>query len=254
MKIACYIRCEATFNQLQHVLARGGFFCERFTSEVNLMRSLRRDNFNLILVETTDKSGDEQNIYSWLNCRTGESVPVVMLSANCEVGSIVGALEAGADDYIQMPFDPMILIARLHAVLRRYDRKTTRNVIEVNGFRLNRETGRAYNNGVQVELTPREFTMAWLFFSSPGTYLSRDTISVAIWGVDSEIASRTIEQHIYKLRKKLGLTSERGAWIRTAYTKGYCLQLRSADDAGSEDNGPVEASMSEEAAMEEEMA
>jgi len=67
--------------------------------------------------------------------------------------------------------------------------------------------------------------MAWLLFSNLGHYLTRKTISVAIWGVAEEIAGRTIEQHVYKLRKKLGLGTERGVTIRTAYARGYRLEL-----------------------------
>ena len=113
----------------------------------------------------------------------------------------------------------------MQAVLRRYRPKTARRSIELGGFLLDRESRRLLDNGVPVALTSREFTMAWLLFSSPGMYFSRDAISVSIWGVDSDVASRTIEQHVYKLRKKLHLCEERGVIIRTAYTHGYRLEL-----------------------------
>jgi DNA-binding response OmpR family regulator len=72
--------------------------------------------------------------------------------------------------------------------------------------------------------------MAWLFFSSPGVYFSRNTISIAIWGVNRDIANRTIEQHVYKLRKKLKLGVERGLIIRADYTQGYRLELLDGDE------------------------
>jgi len=199
------------------------------------MRHLRGERFDLILLDADADALAEKNVYSWLNCRTGESTPVVLLSSSCTAHQVAQALEAGADDFIRSPVDPAVLIARLHAVLRRANRGTTRRVIELQGFTLDRDACTFLDRGNVVELTPREFTMAWLFFSAAGSYLSRETISVAIWGVDSEIASRTIEQHIYKLRKKLNLSAERGIRIRTAYTKGYRLELcgeESGADAG----------------------
>ncbi len=67
--------------------------------------------------------------------------------------------------------------------------------------------------------------MAWLFFSSPGTYISRETLGTVIWSTDSEVAGRTIEQHVYKLRKKLLIDGRQVVVIRTAYSQGYRLDL-----------------------------
>jgi DNA-binding response OmpR family regulator len=225
MRIACYIRCDNVFTEVHGVLARAGFECERFQSEIPLLRRLRRQAFDLILVDTEGDPMDEKRIYSWLNCRTGETTPVVLLSSAYCARTIALSLEAGADDFISRPVDPDVLIARLHAVVRRTSRKTTRRVVEMLEFTLDKDACRMLDRGVPVELTPREFAMAWLLFSSPGTFLSRETISVAIWGVECEIARHTIEQHVYKLRKKLNLGVERGVQIRTAYTKGYCLEV-----------------------------
>jgi DNA-binding response OmpR family regulator len=93
------------------------------------------------------------------------------------------------------------------------------------GFTLDRTTGRMLDRGAPVDLTPREFSLAWLFFSAPDRFLSHQRISVAIWTVGDEIARHSIEQHVYKLRKKLNLSAARGVQIRNAYTKGYRLEL-----------------------------
>ncbi|HYD60607.1 MAG TPA: response regulator transcription factor [Noviherbaspirillum sp.] len=225
MSIACYISDDAISHNVQQILTLAGFECERFRSETALLRTLRHRNFDLILVHVNIAPPADERVFSWLNCRTGESTPVVLLSSTQSPDRIAFALDSGADDFIATPFDPVELIARLHAVLRRCNRRNLHRAIEVLGFSLDRESGRFLDRGVELELTPREFTMAWLFFSSPGVYLSRETISIAVWGVESEIANRTIEQHIYKLRKKLQLSKERGVMIRTAYSQGYRLEL-----------------------------
>lgn len=148
-----------------------------------------------------------------------------MLSENCTAAQVAAAFEAGIDDIMGCSVDPAVFVARLNAILRRCNCANTRRVVEMQGFMLDRDACLFLGRGTPVTLTPREFVMAWLFFSAPGFYLSRETISVAVWGVDIDIASRTVEQHVYKLRKKLNLCSERGVRIRTAYSKGYRLEL-----------------------------
>jgi DNA-binding response OmpR family regulator len=234
MDVACYIRCDITFARVQEVLAQSGFKCHRFVQEAFLLRALRRESFRLILAETEE--GADGETFSWMNSRTGETTPVVMISAMHNMAGVTRALEAGADSFIYFPQEISELAARLNAILRRYDRRLPQQrTIELEGFRLNRDTGVLTDNGVCVDLTPREFMMAWVLFSSAGTFLTRDTISIAIWGVDSEITNRTIEQHVYKLRKKLNLGNERGAWIRTVYTRGYCLQTKANADTNTAD-------------------
>jgi len=225
MKIACCIREDATFIHVQSALLRAGISCERCSSEVTLLRMLRHDVFNLILIDLGSKNPQQDSFFSWLNCRTAGSTPVIFLSSvqNGELASV--ALDAGADDFIVKPFDPLELASRVRSVLRRSSRPGKQSRIEQMGFVLDQVNETFHDNGALVELTPREFTMAWLFFSTPGVYISRETISVAIWGVDSEIAGRSIEQHVYKLRKKLQLGKERGVTLRTAYTHGYRLEL-----------------------------
>jgi DNA-binding response OmpR family regulator len=225
MNIACYIRTDAYFEQLRAALVRAGFVCERFINENLLLRTVRRRSFEFILIDIGSEIRGSENIFSWLGCRTGDSTPVLIL---CDVRNaewVADALDSGADDFVVRPFEPIELVARIHAVLRRSNRRQARRVIELAGFSLDRETSKFSYESVPIEMTPREFTMAWLLFSSPGVYVSRETISTAIWGIDREVAGRTIEQHVYKLRKKLKLGSGRGVVIRTAYNQGYRLEL-----------------------------
>lgn len=225
MSIACYIRSDSVSELVQVSLKRAGFDYERLLSETSLFRLIRRRNFDLILVEIGAALPDSENIFSWMNCRLGESTPVMVLSATQNAELAAHALDSGADDYVTMPMDPIEFVARVRAILRRTNRRVDRRMIEIMEFSIDREARSFSYRGVPIELTPREFTMAWMFFSTPWVYISRETIGNAIWGVDSEIAGRTIEQHVYKLRKKLQLGTERGVIIRTAYSQGYRLEL-----------------------------
>jgi DNA-binding response OmpR family regulator len=161
----------------------------------------------------------------------GGSTPVLVI---CEVRNaewVADALNAGADDFMIRPYEPIELLARINAIRRRSNRTLVGRTIELAGITLDRETNKFSYKSVPIEVTPREFTMAWLLFSTPGIYVSRETIGTAIRGLNSEIAGRTIEQHVYKLRKKLQMGTERGVTIRTAYNQGYRLELTSQEQA-----------------------
>jgi DNA-binding response OmpR family regulator len=225
MNIACFISSDRVFKPIESILDGRGFHCERLQSETSLSRMVRRGTYDLLLIELGADAASRDGIFSWMSCRYGESTAVVMISFEKNAELIAAALDAGADDFLTMPVEPVEMIARINAVLRRTTHRTTRRIIELVGFAIDRESRTVSYKGEQIELTPREFTMAWLFFSTPGVYISRETIGSAIWGVDSEIAGRTIEQHVYKLRKKLQMGIERGVMLRTAYNQGYRLEL-----------------------------
>jgi DNA-binding response OmpR family regulator len=221
--IGCYVRSDSLFARLQAILRLGGFSCERFASENSLSRMLGRREFVLLLIDIGKHRDDSEDFVSWLNCRTGNSTPVIALSQGApEMATL--ALGAGADDYIGPQCEAEEAIARMRAVIRRYRPDTQRRTITLGKFTLDREAASAAYDGTLVELTPREFTMAWLFFSTPGAFISRGTIGASIWSADSEVAGRTIEQHVYKLRKKLQFGVERRVIIRTSYSQGYRLE------------------------------
>lgn len=227
MKIACHILNNSVLQQVRSVLVQAGMECENFPSETLLVRGIRREPFALILVDLHAESQDSESIFSWLNCRSGELTPVLILSPISRADFVATALNAGADDFIPRPFESVEMIARIHALLRRSGKKPARRMIDLAGFSLDREACTFSYRGTPIELTPREFTMAWLLFSTPGVYISRETIGTAVWGTNSEIAGRTIEQHVYKLRKKLQAKGDAGVIIRTAYSQGYRLEIRS---------------------------
>jgi DNA-binding response OmpR family regulator len=206
-------------------VVRAGFTCERFASETILLRTLRRRSFDFVVIDVGLSAKDGEYIFSWLNCRSGDATPVMILSPQRNAELAAAALNAGADEFMTRPFDPVEFTARINAVLRRAKRHPPRRTVELAGFTGDRDSEQFSYAGRPIELTPREFSMAWLFFCSPGIYISRETIGTAIWGVDSKIAGRTIEQHVYKLRKKMELGPQRGLIIRTAYSQGYRLEV-----------------------------
>lgn len=225
MSIAAHIRNETFLGQVRQVLLRAGFNCENFPTEIAFMRGIRRKSFDLILIDVPLEPKDDDPILSWLNCRAADDTAVMVTSTARNPFMAAMLLNSGADDFVVRPFEPIEFIARVNALLRRTKRRPAKSTIELAGFILDRDAAKFHYRGTPIELTPREFSIAWLLFSAPGVYISRETISLTVWNANSDIAGRTIEQHVYKLRKKLLLGPERGVILRTAYNQGYRLEV-----------------------------
>ena len=164
--------------------------------------------------------------------RVNSKVPVVMLTARGEdVDRIVG-LELGADDYMPKPFNPRELVARIRAVIRRYEPRAAAppNRIEVNGVTLDTGTREVAANGKKVDLTTFEFDILEQLMRSAGHVLSRDALMETFYNRKATPFDRSIDMHISHLRKKI----ENGEnLIKTIRGVGYQF-CRSPEDAGSE--------------------
>jgi two-component system response regulator CpxR len=164
--------------------------------------------------------------------RTVSRVPVMMLTARGEdVDRIVG-LELGADDYLPKPFNPRELVARIRAVLRRYEPRppAQSNRLEVSGILLDPGTREVMAGGKPVDLTTFEFDILELLMRNAGRVLSRDTLMENFYNRKATPFDRSIDMHISHLRKKL----ENGdALIKTIRGVGYQFS-RGPEDAVAE--------------------
>jgi len=135
--------------------------------------------------------------------RQQSRVPVLMLTARGEdVDRIVG-LELGADDYLSKPFNPRELVARIKAILRRWDNKATSGRIEVNGIALDPGTRQVLREGVPVETTTLEFQILEMLMRAAGRVVSRDALMEALYNRKATPFDRSIDMHVSHLRRKL---------------------------------------------------
>ena len=151
--------------------------------------------------------------------RIGGKVPVIMLTARDEVADRVAGLELGADDYIQKPFSPRELTARIKAVLRRAGGgAAAEDVTTLGPVTLARGSREVRVDGSEVELTQREFDLLEYLLRHAGQVVTRDELLEAVWGFASPGQTRTVEVHVAQLRKKLG---DDNAVIKTVRGLGY---------------------------------
>jgi two-component system, OmpR family, response regulator QseB len=133
----------------------------------------------------------------------GDSLPVLIITARDAVSDRVSGLDAGADDYLVKPFDLDELAARIRALLRRRA-GTGVPLLAHLGVELDPAAHRVTRDGVEVAVSPREFTLLQLLMERPGTIQSRASIEERLYGFGEEVESNAVEVHIHGLRRKLG--------------------------------------------------
>jgi DNA-binding response OmpR family regulator len=153
--------------------------------------------------------------------------PILIFTAkDADIDQVIG-LEAGADDYVAKPVEPMVLLARTRALLRRLDNRKDAAVpaadIVLGGLRVSEASHRAWLDGEEVALTTQEFELLLVLAQRAGTILSREDLFKLTRGIDYNGLDRSIDGRISKLRKKLQDDALSPTRIRTVWGKGYLL-------------------------------
>jgi DNA-binding response OmpR family regulator len=155
------------------------------------------------------------------------AVPVIFLSAKSEEIDVVVGLKLGADDFVRKPFGKHELLARIGAVLRRsQSRKPERRSFRMHDLLIYPRELRAERDGEEIELSPREVAILELLHERGGEVVNRDTLLDRCWGIDYLPESRTLDQHIAKLRKRIERDAENPEIIETVRGAGYRFRPR----------------------------
>ena len=161
-------------------------------------------------------------------CRTirskGLEMPIIMLTAKGQESDIVLGLNLGADDYVTKPFSIKELLARADAFLRRR-RKPESQTYHFGDLKLNMNSRKVLRNGVEIQLTPKEFGLLAFLAERPGRALTRDQILNAVWGYNILVTSRSVDRCINSLRAKIEPTPRRPRFIKTVREVGYRFEL-----------------------------
>jgi len=155
------------------------------------------------------------------------SGPILIFTArDSDIDQVIG-LEAGADDYVAKPVDPMVLLARTRALLRRVEENVEQpkpvGEIVLGGLRISDSAQEVWLDGNNIPLTTQEFELLHMLARSAGTILSREDIFQHLRGIDYDGLDRSIDGRISKLRRKLNDSATAPSRIKTVWGKGYLL-------------------------------
>lgn len=148
-----------------------------------------------------------------------QDTPVIFITAKSQIKDKIKGLKEGADDYITKPFVMEELLARVEAVLRRYN-KLSENIC-IDNITINSVARTVKKDNKKIDLTPKEFDLLMLLVQNKNTALYREVIFEKVWGEELEFETRTLDLHIQRLRKKLEWKDK----IKTVYRIGYMLEV-----------------------------
>ena len=161
--------------------------------------------------------------------REAYTYPVIMLTARTEDMDKITGLTIGADDYVTKPFNPVELVARVKAQLRRSTRYNAgtapeSHVIDFSGLEINKDTHECRLYDQPVDLTPTEFSLLWMLCQNRGKVLSAEELFEGVWGEKYLDRNNTVMVHIRKLREKVERDPQAPALIKTVWGKGYRIE------------------------------
>lgn len=186
-------------NLIRLALKQAGYHCECAYDGMAAADMIDGAAWDLILLDVMLPGLDGFELMEYIRPK---GIPVIFLTARDSVNDRVRGLKMGADDYIVKPFEVIELLARVEAVLRRYNK--TDAAIEIAGIKIEPASMRVTRGGEEIALTPKEYELLLLFARNPGIALYRETIYERVWGEESEYGTKTVDLHVQRMRKKLG--------------------------------------------------
>lgn len=196
-------------------LKKAGYACECVFDGAEAADIVEKQYFDLILLDVMLPKIDGYELMTYIKSM---DVPVIFLTAKSSVEDRVKGLKLGADDYLTKPFEIVELLARVEAVLRRYHK--TENILKAADLVIDTASRIVWKNQKAINLTKKEYELLLLFVRNKNIALYRETIYERIWGGEYLGDSRTVDLHVQRLRKKVGLEEK----IVAVYKVGYRLE------------------------------
>ncbi|TGE70798.1 response regulator transcription factor [Weissella confusa] len=189
---------------------------QAFTGE-DAVVSLQSTKIDLVLLDITLPKMSGYDVLPYI---TDKEIPVIFLTAKTEVADVVQGLQLGVDDYITKPFHLEVLKSRVEAVMRRVYGHAD-EIIKYDNLVIDVTQQTVRRDGELVDLTNKEFELLVYFVRNQGVTLARETLYENIWDfADDMVDTRTVDLHVQRLRKKLGLADR----ITTVFRVGYRME------------------------------
>jgi len=201
-----------------------GYQVEHFTQAQSLLGRLKDQTFDVSLLDWELPEMSGLDTLKQIRTKYHQNLPVLFCSMRDAEQDVVKALENGADDYMRKPLLRVELKARLEALLRRTKGDSPQNLIEHGPYKFDLTNKKAYQDGIQIEMTDKDFEVATCLFDNIGRILSRSFLLETVWGISTDLHTRTVDVHVSRVRKALNISPASGYRIKTIYQHGYRLE------------------------------
>jgi two-component system phosphate regulon response regulator PhoB len=211
---------------VQHHLEAAGFAARLFTTPTYLITDAERQPPALFLLDIMVPGGDGLDVCRRLRNHPGLStVPIIFLTARAGENDRVLGLEMGADDYITKPFATRELVARVRAVLRRFERPETISMIRFEEVVIDANAMQLTVRGEVMPTTATEFRLLDYLARHPGRVFSRDHLLDAVWGDARFVTPRSVDVYVSRIREKIEVDPENPRHLKTVRGAGYRFEL-----------------------------
>ncbi len=225
MRIAILEDDHAVAAQLNAILAKAGHHCFSFETGKQLMKFLRSETADMLLLDWNVPDASGLEVARWVKETFEAPPPIVMTTVRSLEEDIVAAFHAGVDDYVTKPVQPAVLLARIDAVVRRAYPEPSKDKFEQFGlYRFDTQLKQVRVSGESIPVTMKEFSLALLLFRNLNRSLSRSYIFESVWGGNPDLQTRTVDTHVSKVRAKLKLRADNGFRVVPLYGYGYRLE------------------------------
>lgn len=201
-----------------------GFEADITDNGITGIDKIKQGDYDLVLLDLMLPGLDGFTVCKRL--REITDIPILMVTARKEDIDKIRGLGLGADDYVEKPFSPNVLVARVKANLQQYSRLKNNNVkkesiIDVGDYKINTSSHRVYKHGREVELKNKEYELFLFLVMNADIVFDKETIYEKIWGFDSLGDTATVAVHINRLREKLEDEPSKPKHIQTVWGAGY---------------------------------
>ena len=214
-------------NLLSIYLENEGFKTIKVDNAKNAIEIIEEKNIELVLLDIMMPQID--GIEACIKIRQNKKMPIIMISAKSEDMDKIHGLTAGADDYITKPFNPLELIARVKAQLRRYtaynvESNNSKVIIEIGDLTINTDTRQVWVGEKDVRLTPKEFDILEMLATNRGRVLSTEQIYQKVWNEPFYNSDNTVAVHIRNIREKIEINPKEPKFIKLVWGVGYKIE------------------------------
>ena len=230
-RVAVYNNNTGVVETMSSLLAGEGLKMVAVTGRAQLQELLRAQEIQLLLLDVElDGRGWGEGIEMIHDIRNMTTIPIIIISAQDAETAKIMALNAGADDYVTVGYNPLELLARVKSQLRRYTQlgstidKSNQAVYAVGGLSIDDEQKEVTVDGEPVRLTPIEYNILLLLVKNQGKVFSIDQIYESIWNEDAIGVDNTVAVHIRHIREKIEINPKEPRYLKVVWGVGYKIE------------------------------